>query len=436
MTNSSLQLVDTPGGARSLSGKISVGASIFALLSATFTLFVGDASQYDIVAKTVVVLVLAYLIGNALWGWCVTPLANRLLLGHSIRKLLEHEDTAISDNHIVFHRARPKFWRLVARVAGHDYKDCGYVVTMRCPEDLWLHGGIGQMFCGRDARIEHGSEPFLTDGIEGLVKFRAPLVVDIRTNERYMVMTGIFMQRLMHDIKGFHDQQQELRLRDVQVESMFNVDHAPFESARDKAARFTYQLDTMIAATNFLDGVRQRLLNTDLDKMPITDLLTTPSRYDIGVIGNIPLLIKGDDRFVINPVNDEQASIPFGAGMIVGWVAAKKGLLVDDPLGRGIVEAYQDVVQHEPQLKPGSQELANRVLQQHNQRTKDPKTSDGRRKGKSRLRNQSGASLRGDGQHSQRQYWREPARSDRNARRKAEREARRERRGGHDRWQV
>lgn len=276
------------------------------------------------------------------------------------KALLRLRETNRETTGIVFQRTRSRWYSLLARVAGHSYREFGYGVFMQCPERLWGHGGIGQVLAltvlqgdDFDLMVRGGGPVGKLEAVGRMREF-------VESHDRRFAVPARGLLELEKSLRSFHDDAQQLLLPDAKAIAQSVTEIGQVESAEERVEALTYQLTSIVMAADFIQTVHYRLMKTDQERMSAEEIVAQPGYQPPAKFASLPLLIPDGTRVQIDHLGLVGMMIAeWHRALVLGWVAGQRGEVDNECLVRMATQALNDVQEH-----PVSslQELAELVL--------------------------------------------------------------------------
>jgi len=293
----------------------------------------------------------------------VVPLVGRYLDNYDRNASQRLVDTNRETEGILFQRTHDRWRILLARISGLPYRNLGYRVFIRCPETLWMHGGIGEATAIATLPGEELAHMMFGGGPLGAVQVMAQVKQFVMAHDRRIVFSAWGernMETGIDAIKSFHDEVQKLIQPDALAAAQAGVEFGPTESPDERVDRILCQLDTMMQAVSFLRTVHYRLVNTDTERMDPREIVVGSGSYDSSEYASLPLMIEGDFRVSVGMADSERLMSLTADSLAAGYVIGRRGgSLEDETMASQISRAVQDA-----DVPPGSslQEYADCVL--------------------------------------------------------------------------
>lgn len=291
------------------------------------------------------------------------PRLGRYLDNVERKALLRLRETNRETTGIVFQRTRSRWYSLLARVAGHSYREFGYGVFMQCPERLWGHGGIGQVLAltvlqgdDFDLMVRGGGPVGKLEAVGRMREF-------VESHDRRFAVPARGLLELEKSLRSFHDDAQQLLLPDAKAIAQSVTEIGQVESAEERVEALTYQLTSIVMAADFIQTVHYRLMKTDQERMSAEEIVAQPGYQPPAKFASLPLLIPDGTRVQIDHLGLVGMMIAeWHRALVLGWVAGQRGEVDNECLVRMATQALNDVQEQQEHPVSSLQELAELVL--------------------------------------------------------------------------
>ena len=315
------------------------------------------------VSTGVLGVALACAVGLTIFRHLVVPLIARYLDNYDSNASQHFVDANRETEGIVFQRERDRWRTLLARITGIPHQYLGYRVFMRCPKQLWIHGGIGEATAMATLPSDELINMTIGGGPVGTVEAIAQVKLFVMNHDRRIVFSAWGqgnMETCIDAIMGAHDGVQKLIQPDAMAAAQAGVQFNEMESPDERVERILYQLDTMMRSVCFLTTVHYRLTKTDTASMDSRDFVVGDGTYDSSKYASLPLLIEGDFRVTTGFGDSELLASLTAESLAVGYVIGRKGgSLEDEAIASQISRAVQDA---DPPAASSLQEFADDIL--------------------------------------------------------------------------